>query len=266
MNEANNYIDINRALWNEKTRHHLASDFYDVKGFLEGNTSLKFIELELLGDVKGKSILHLQCHFGQDTLSLARMGAKVTGMDFSEDAIQAARDLATQAGIEAEFICCNVYDLPQHLNKQYDIVYTSYGVLGWLPDMQAWAKVAAQFVKPGGTLLLVEFHPVVWMYSNDFTTVQYSYFNKEAIVETLSGTYADKNAPMTATEVGWNHDLGEVLQSLLNAGLTIRQFSEYEHSPYNVFKNMTEAEPAKYYVGGFEGKLPLVYAVKAIKP
>jgi 2-polyprenyl-3-methyl-5-hydroxy-6-metoxy-1,4-benzoquinol methylase len=243
MTEANNYIDINRALWNEKTRHHLASDFYDVKGFLEGNTSLKFIELDLLGDVKGKSILHLQCHFGQDTLSLARMGAKVTGMDFSEEAIQAARDLATQAGIEAEFICCNVYDLPQHLNKQYDIVYTSYGVLGWLPDMQAWAKVAAQFVKPGGTFLLVEFHPVVWMYSNDFTTVQYSYFNREAIVETLSGTYADKNAPMTATEVGWNHDLGEVLQSLLNAGLTIRQFNEYEYSPYNVFKNMTEAEP-----------------------
>lgn len=263
MNEANNYIEINKSLWNEKTRHHVASDFYDVKGFLAGNTSLKNIEIDLLGDVKGKTILHLQCHFGQDTLSLARMGARVTGVDFSDKAIEAAQDLATQAGLEAEFICCNVYDLPQHLDKQYDIVYASYGVIGWLPDMEAWATVVSQFVKPGGTFLFVEFHPVVWMYNSDFSEVQYSYFNKEAIVETLSGTYADREADMKATEVGWNHDLGEVLQSLLNAGLSLRTFNEYDYSPYDVFKNMVEIGPGKYCVSGLEGKIPMVYAVRA---
>jgi 2-polyprenyl-3-methyl-5-hydroxy-6-metoxy-1,4-benzoquinol methylase len=265
MSEAANYIEINKALWNQKTSHHVASDFYNVKAFVEGENSLKDIELELLGDVRGKSILHLQCHFGQDTLSLARMGTKVTGMDFSEEAIAQARVLAQQLELDAEFICCNVYDLPQHLDKQFDIVFASYGVIGWLPDMQEWARVVSRFVRPGGMFLFVEFHPVVWMFSYDFSMVEYSYFNKEAIIETMTGTYAEPDAPIQAQEIGWNHSMAEVMQSLIDAGLRVDALREYDYSPCNCFKNTVEVSPGKYQVRGMEGKLPMVYAVRATK-
>ncbi|MES2704366.1 MAG: class I SAM-dependent methyltransferase [Bacteroidota bacterium] len=259
------YLEINKALWNEKTRHHVESAFYNVEGFVKGETSLKPFELALLGDVRGKSILHLQCHFGQDTLSLARMGARTTGADFSEDAIAQAQELNEELGLSAEFICTDIYNLPQVLDKQYDIVFTSYGTVGWLPDMQRWAAVVARYVKPGGFFLIVDFHPVLWMYSNDFTHIQYSYFNKEAIVETLEGTYANKDADIKKTEVGWNHSLSEIMQALLDAGLHIKRFEEYDHSPYDCFQNMVETAPGQYNIAGKEGKLPMVYAIKAGK-
>src|SRR5687767_3921500 len=135
MDKSQNYIEINRALWNERTRHHVSSAFYDMEGFMAGNTSLKEIELPLLGDVKGKSVLHLQCHFGQDSLSLSRMGAKVTGIDLSEAAIEKAREINKDLGLDAEFIVSDVYETPSKLNKQFDIVFTTYGTIGWLPDM-----------------------------------------------------------------------------------------------------------------------------------
>lgn len=265
MSAADNYVEINKALWNQKTNYHVGSEFYNMEAFLNGQTSLKDIELQLLGDVKGKSVLHLQCHFGQDTLSLARMGAKVTGMDLSDEAIAKAKELAQQLHLDAEFICCDLYSLPQHLDKQFDIVYTSYGVLGWLPDMQEWARIVARYVKPGGKFLLVEFHPVVWMFSYDFSKVEYSYFNKEAIVETLEGTYANREAPIAAQEVGWNHNMAEVIQGLLDAGLSLEALHEYDYSPFNCFKNTVEIEPGKFQVNGKEGKLPMVYAVVAGK-
>jgi 2-polyprenyl-3-methyl-5-hydroxy-6-metoxy-1,4-benzoquinol methylase len=263
MAEELNYIEINRALWDEKTAHHVKSDFYDVEGFMQGKTSLKHIELGLLGDVKGKSILHLQCHFGQDSLSLARMGAKVTGVDFSGEAINNARELNEQLGLDATFICTDIYSLPDVLPGQFDIVFTSYGTIGWLPDMKRWAEVVARYVKPGGTFLLVEFHPVVWMFSNDFSGVQYSYFNREPIIETLEGTYADRNADIKKQEIGWNHDLSEVMQSILAAGLQISGFYEYDSSPCNCFQNTVEVAPGTYQVLGMEGKIPMVYALLA---
>jgi SAM-dependent methyltransferase len=236
-----------------------------MQGFLAGQSSLNVIEAGLLGDVRGKSVLHLQCHFGQDTLSLARSGAEVCGVDFSEQAIKKAKELSAELLLPANFICTDIYELPRHLDRQFDIVFTSYGVLGWLPDMQQWADIVCRYLKPGGTFVLVEFHPVAWMFDNDFTRIQYSYFNREVIEETEAGTYADESAPIELSSLSWNHDLGEVLQGLLSRGLKLEIFREFDYSPYNCFKNMTEFAPKKYYIKGLEGKIPLLYALKAIK-
>jgi 2-polyprenyl-3-methyl-5-hydroxy-6-metoxy-1,4-benzoquinol methylase len=267
MDTIPDYIEINKALWNEKTKHHTTSAFYNMDngGFIGGESSLKEIELALLGDIKGKTILHLQCHFGQDSLSLSRMGAHVTGVDFSDEAIRKARELNEQLGLDAQFICSDIYELPSVLNKQFDIVYTSYGTIGWLPDMQRWAKVVAGHLRPGGRFVFVEFHPVMWMFNNQFTEIQYAYFNKEAIVETLSGTYADRDADIQLQEIGWNHDLSEVMQSLIGSGLSITSFKEYDYSPYNCFANMVPVGEGRFHIQGLEGKLPMLYSLIAAK-
>jgi SAM-dependent methyltransferase len=258
-----NYIDINKALWNKKTEFHVTSEFYDLEGFKKGNTSLNSIELNLLGDVKGKSILHLQCHFGQDSISLARLGAEVTGVDLSDKAIETAIALAREMKANANFICCDIYNLPKHLQKQFDIVFTSYGTIGWLPDLDKWAKIVAQFLKPGGRFVFVEFHPVVWMFDDNFDKVAYNYFNVEPIIETESGTYADRNAPMKQTSVGWNHPTSEVLNSLITNGLTINSFDEFDYSPYNCFREMIEEEPKKYRIKHLANKIPMVFSIEA---
>ena len=261
-----NYIEVNRKLWNERTKHHLNSAFYDMDGFVAGNSSLKEIELELLGDISGKSVLHLQCHFGQDTLSLCRMGTKATGVDLSDEAITTAQKLANDMGLDATFICCNVYDLPRHLNETFDIVFTTYGTIGWLPDLKPWASLINQYLNPRGQFIFAEFHPAVWMFDNDFSYVQYSYFNREPIIELEQGTYGDKQAPIRLESVGWNHSIDEVLQNLIDAGLNIRTFREYDYSPYNCLEKMLEIAPGKWQIKGMAGKLPLVYSLKATKP
>jgi len=259
------YLEVNRKLWNARTEHHLQSEFYDNAAFMEGKNTLNDIELNLLGDVQGKHIIHLQCHFGQDTLSLARMGAVVTGMDLSEQAVETARLQAQKLALPAKFIAANVYDVDEQLTGQFDIVFSSYGVIGWLPDMHRWAAVVSRLLKPGGMFVFAEFHPAVWMFDNDFEKITYSYFNKEAIVEQESGTYAVRDAPLQLHSVTWNHSLGEVLQSLLDAGLQLRVFREYDYSPYNCLKDMTEGEPGRFYVRGAEGKLPMLYALQMVK-
>ncbi len=181
--DSEEYIELNRQSWNARVNHHLNSEFYGVDSFLKGRNSLNEIERILLGDVKGKTLLHLQCHFGQDTLSLSRMGAKTTGVDLSDRAIETAQKLNEQLQLDAQFICCNIYDLPKHLNKQFDIVFTSYGTIGWLPDLNKWAKLIANSLKPDGQFIFAEFHPVVWMYDNDFTKVEYSYFNEKKLLK-----------------------------------------------------------------------------------
>ena len=138
-----NYIEINKNSWNKKTDIHYDSDFYDNANFIKGQSSLNKIELDLLGDVKGKSILHLQCHFGQDTISLDRLGADSTGVDFSDKAIERAKELASLTNSDANFICCDIYELHQHLDKEFDIVFTSYGTIGWLPDLNKSARIVS---------------------------------------------------------------------------------------------------------------------------
>ena len=265
MTVLNEYINVNRGLWNEKTKYHVSSAFYDMDSFLVGRSTLNDIELELIGDVNNKAIAHLQCHFGQDSLSLARLGANVTGVDLSDVAIEKAKELAAQLQLKANFIQSDVYSLPEHLYGQFDIVYSSYGVLGWLPDMERWAQVVSKLLKKNGMLILVEFHPVVWMFDERFKTIRYSYFNRETIEETETGTYADRDAPIELKSLSWNHNLSEVLQSLINAGLAIKTFNEYDYSPYSCFNDVVEVAKGKYRISGLEEKLPMVYAIKATK-
>ncbi|HYF02734.1 MAG TPA: class I SAM-dependent methyltransferase [Patescibacteria group bacterium] len=266
MQTPENYIELNRQSWNARIGVHIVSEFYDVDGFLQGASSLNDIELELLGDVAGKRILHLQCHFGQDTLSLARLDADVTGIDLSDRAIDEAQKLNEELGLSAEFICCNLYDLPEHLNAKFDVVFTSYGTIGWLPDLQKWAQIVAQFLQPGGKFVFVEFHPVVWMFDDDFKGLKYSYFNTGATVETSSGTYADASAPIETTDVGWNHSLSEVISSLIAHRLVIHDFKEYNYSPYACFKTVEKIGEKKYIIPQFGGKIPMVYSVVAVRP
>lgn len=260
-----NYLDINRKLWNAKLDSHLKSDFYFVDEFLQGRSSLNSIELELLGNIKGKEILHLQCHFGQDSISLSRLGAKVTGVDLSDKAIEAGKNLAEKCGTDTEFISSDIYNLPAILDKKFDIVYTTYGTIGWLPDLEKWAKVISNFLKPGGKLIFVEFHPFIWMYNDDFTEVEYDYFQGEPIIETTEGTYADQTAKISLQEVGWNHELSSVIQSLINENLEIKNIQEYNYSPYSCFKNMQETDKGKFQIPQFGHKVPYVYSLVSQK-
>ncbi len=258
------YKEINRNSWNKRTEIHLESEFYDMKGFLEGKSSLKTIELDLLGDVSGLKILHLQCHFGQDSLSLARMGAKVTGVDLSNVAIENAKKLAKDLKLDANFICCDLYDLPQFLDEEFDLVFTSYGTIGWLPDLNKWAKLVNRFLKTTGKFVFVEFHPVVWMFDDAFEKIEYSYFNKEDIV-TEEDSYAAMNNSTKESFVTWNHPLGDVLSSLIENSLILTKFSEMDYSPYNCFQNTIEFEDGKFRIKGLEEKIPMVYALVAEK-
>jgi len=236
-----------------------------MEGFLQGKTSLNEIELNLLGDIQGKSILHLQCHFGQDTISLSRLGAAATGVDLSDKAIESARKIAKDTHSDTEFICCDIYDLPNHLDEKFDIVFTSYGVIGWLPDLDKWAKIISSFLKPDGQFVFVEFHPVVWMFDDDFDKIAYRYFNSGAILESESGTYADKNADITQDYVMWNHGLSEVVNCLLKNGLEINVLDEFDYSPYNCFNKTIEFEPKKYRIAHLDDKIPMLYSISAKK-
>lgn len=265
MDSENNYIEINRQSWNKRTEVHLKSAFYDLDNFLKGKSSLNDIELNLLGDIKVKSILHLQCHFGQDSISLGRLGADVTGVDLSDKSIDSAKQLAKQTNSNAKFICCNIYDLPEHLNQKFDIVFTTYGTIGWLPDLDKWAKIISDFLKPGGKFVFAEFHPVVWMFDDHFEKIGYNYFNSGPISETQTGTYADRDAELTLSGVSWNHGISEVLNSLINNGLEINSFDEYDYSPYNCFEKTVEFEPGKFRIKHLENKIPMVYSIGAAK-
>ena len=259
------YLTTNLKSWNDSVDIHVKSDFYFVDAFRKGKTSLNSIELELLGDVTGKKILHLQCHFGQDTLSLERLGGITTGVDFSDKAIDTANALKQELGLKSKFIVSDVYSLPEHLVGQFDVVFTTYGVLGWLPDMKRWAAVVSKCLKRGGKLILVEFHPVVWIFDNAFTRVQYSYFNRETIVETEQGTYADPAANITKTTMTWNHPLSDVIGGLLENGLAVNDFKEYDYAPYNCLQNMVEVSPGRFQIKTMEGKMPLLYSIVATK-
>ena len=259
------YIKINKQTWNNKTAVHIDSDFYDNDNFIKGKSTLNSIELDLLGDVNGKKILHLQCHFGQDSLSLALMGAKVTGVDLSDRAIAKAQELNIQLQLDAQFICCDIYDLPNHLNDTFDIVFTSYGTIGWLPDLNKWSAVISQFLKPDGKFVMAEFHPVVWMFDTNFKEVFYSYFNIKPIIENETGTYADQYSEIESQTITWNHPTSEVLNALINAGLEINAFNEFDYSPYNCFNETEEFETGKYRIKHLGNKIPMIFSILATK-
>lgn len=236
-------IAVNREAWNSRVAPHLESDFYDLPGFRAGKCSLHALELELLGPVEGKSLLHLQCHFGQDTLSLARRGAHVTGVDFSDKALEAARQFREELNLQAEFVESDVLQL--ELGKRFDVVFTSYGVLGWLPDLAVWAKVVNRHLAPGGHLCLVEFHPALLIFDFDSGQLDYDYFC-QSYSETTSGTYAKPDDPSERCEHFWSHSLSEVLTPLLAQGLILKEFREVDCSPYGCFPGMVERAPREW--------------------
>jgi len=263
--EEHNYKEVNKDMWNSKVDIHFNSEFYDVDSFKEGRNSLTDIELDLFGDVTGKSILHLQCHFGQDTLSLARMGAQVTGMDISSEALAKARELNDELGLSGRFIESDLYSLPENLEGQFDIVYTSYGTIGWLPDINRWAEVVTKFMKPGGRFVFAEFHPVLWMFDKPIKEIVYPYMRSQAILEDEEGTYANKEHDLQTSSVTWNHGLGDVIGALLSQELKLTHFEEFDYSPYNIFPKATEEKPKQFRVEGMGKKLPLVYALEMTK-
>jgi SAM-dependent methyltransferase len=256
-----NYLKINQKAWNDKTLVHLTSDFYDQTTFLEGKNSLKKPELDVLGDVRGKRILHLQCHFGQDTLSLARMGAIVTGLDFSNVAIENAVKINDQLGLNASFVCADVYSLPDDLIGQFDIVFTSYGTIGWLPELASWAETIKKALVPGGKFIMVDFHPFIWTFDNDVQKIEYDYFNSEPIIEEIEGTYADRNAPIKTQTISWNHGIGEILNTLIRAGISIQEFSEMDYSPFNCFANMKQIADDKFIFDHIPQSIPMIYRI-----
>lgn len=193
------YYDTNRRNWNERTAIHARSQSYDLAGFRAGRSSLLPIELAEVGDVAGKSLLHLQCHLGVDSLSWARLGARVTGVDFADEALAVARGLNEELGLDTRFLHANLYDLPDLLNEQFDIVYTTYGVLCWLHDIPRWAQIAASYVKPGGILYLADFHPLMVAMSDEGVVdgairLAFPYFPQPEPVYCAPGcTYTDGN-------------------------------------------------------------------------
>ena len=267
------YMDANRSHWDEVVGIHMRSEFYDVAAFKAGHSKLKPIERAELGDVRGKTLLHLQCHFGMDTLSWARdEGAIVTGVDFSEPAVEQARALAAELRIDARFIHSNIYDLPNLLNKRFDIVFTSYGVLGWLPDIRRWARVAAHFVRPGGTFYIVEFHPFSQVFDEtpgvDDLYVKYPYFETADPFKDDSGAdYADPTAPLEHTTTYWfPHSLGDVVSALIDAGLRIEHLHEFPFSTYQ-FLPFTQTKPdGTVRLTKHDGSVPLLYSIRATKP
>ena len=261
MNYSKDYQKINRDSWNKRTPHHIASEFYDNNAFIAGKTSLNNIELDLIGDVTDLTVLHLQCHFGQDTISFSRMGAHATGVDLSDVAIAEAKKLAGQIGTNTDFIVSDILELDQNHDKQYDLVFTSYGTIGWLPDINRWGDIVNKFLKPGGRFIIVEFHPVVWMFDDDLKEVFYKYSQSDAIQEKIDGTYAEKDANIEGESICWNHGLADVIQALLRQDLELADFKEYDYSPYDCLANMEKIGERKYQVKHWGDKVPLVYSL-----
>ncbi|MEO1088272.1 MAG: class I SAM-dependent methyltransferase [Acidobacteriota bacterium] len=205
-------LATNKALWDRWTRLHRSSDFYDVDGFRAGESSLQSIELEALGgEVAGRDLLHLQCHFGLDTLSWARLGARVVGVDLSTEAVRTATELAAELELDARFIASDVLQLDAALEDTFDIVYTSYGVLDWIRDLDAWAGVVARRLRPGGTFYIVEFHPILGALSEDGGRFEHAYFHDdEPTVYREQGSYAAPDDPEESVMHVWQHTLGDV--------------------------------------------------------
>jgi SAM-dependent methyltransferase len=267
-------IRDNNALWDEWTRIHETSAFYDLEGFKRGGVRLRPYELDEIGPVDGLELLHLQCHFGIDTLSWARLGARVTGADFSLAGVELARSVAAEIGIDgARFVQSDLYDLPTVLDGTFDLVYTSRGVLGWLPDVRRWAEVIAHFVRPGGRFYITEIHPVAQVFDDDDIEpgelrLRYPYWQH---VEPLSfpviGSYAEPTAEVGVhTEHGWNHGLGEIVMALVDAGLRIDSLREYPFVDWPV-EFLVEAPDGTYRLpAGTPGELPLFFSILATKP
>ncbi|SFK85384.1 Methyltransferase domain-containing protein [Halogranum rubrum] len=281
------FLSANRDHWDELAELHPGTDFYDVESFVGGETSLMDLEREELADVVGDetSLLHLQCHFGMDTLSWAREGATVTGVDFSPKAIETARELRDEVGISerrARFVESDVYELPETLDdefdahgdgavRDFDVVFTSYGALVWLPDLDRWADVVTHFLKPGGTVYLAEIHPFFAMSEavgdDGWIQLPYAYANDEPMpYETDEGSYADEDADLSKQTIyEWNHGVGDIVTALVGAGLDIKYVHEFPKSCYKRFDGMVEGDDGWWRLPDGP-EIPMTLSVRATKP
>jgi 2-polyprenyl-3-methyl-5-hydroxy-6-metoxy-1,4-benzoquinol methylase len=263
----------NQALWDEWTAIHERSDFYQLDAFRQGGIRIRPHELEDIGPVVDQSLLHLQCHFGIDTLSFARLGARVTGADFSLAAIELASRLADELGFaDARFVRSTIDDLPDVLDEQFDLVYTSGGVLGWLPDIRSWARVVAHFVKPGGRFYISEIHPVANVFENEGVgpgelVLRYPYWEHRAPLRfETHGSYADPTAQVnTPYEHGWDHGLGEIVTALVDAGLEIRALREFPFLNWKLDFLERHADGTWRMPSTAGGELPLTFSILATK-
>ena len=248
---------------------HEKSPFYDLQGFKAGNDRLRSIELSELGDVSGRSLLHLQCHFGMDTLAWARRGAVVTGVDLSERSIVLANALSRELNVPAKFVRSDIYQLPRNLSGEFDIVFTSYGVLHWLKDLPQWAGIVAHFLKPDGIFYIVEDHPAFRMFTTeDETKIKLGnpYFHTEAPDEVeTTGSYATDNQGETVSFYIWNHGMGEIISSLIDAGLTIEFLHEFPFAARAKFPFMEKGADGWWRLPDGYVQIPFLFSLQARK-
>jgi SAM-dependent methyltransferase len=262
------WLRLNRENWDERVGIHAASEFYDLPAFRAGRSTLRPFEPAEVGDVSGRSLVHLQCHMGQDTISWSRLGAHTVGLDFSEPAIRTARMLAEDVHLagRARFVAADVYDAEAALEgERFDIVYTGLGALVWLPDMDRWAEVVASLLKPGGFLYLVEFHPLSDLLGDDGRTVEQDYFDARGQGVDYSHTYTDGPAMTRTRQVQWQHPLGEVLTALAGAGLRLDFLRERDVTLFRRFP-VLERSDGEYRFPAGHPRVPLLYSVKATRP
>jgi SAM-dependent methyltransferase len=259
----------NRAMWDERVPIHLTSGFYDLDAFRAGGVHIRPFELAEVGDVSGKDLVHLQCHIGTDTLSWARLGARVVGLDFSPSAVAGARALAAECGLDAEFVVSDVYDAPNELGgRTFDVVYTGFGAINWLPDIARWAQVCASLVRPGGFLYLAEFHPFIDVFSWQELLVTRSYFHDPAGERDDSpGTYADFDAQTVSNEAWeWTHPMSDVVSAVLDAGLVLELLHEHDITYYRRFPFLEEREHGRFHMPEGMPSLPFVFSLRARRP
>jgi SAM-dependent methyltransferase len=263
------YLRANQKLWNEWTEEHEKSSFYDLEGFKAGQERLKSIELEEVGNVRGKRLLHLQCHFGLDTLAWARHGALVTGADLSDESIALAQSLSRELNLPAKFVCSDILTLPDVLDDQFDIVFTSYGVLHWLRDLGRWAQVIAHFLTPGGFFYIVEDHPFMRVFSSDpeqgIKVDNPYFFSEEPYQAETQGSYATNFQGEKRAYYMWDHSLGEVIDSLIEAGLRIEYLHEFPFALRAKFPTMVKGEDGYWRFTREHNMIPLLFSLKASK-
>ena len=260
-------LRTNRANWNERTPVHAASDSYDLAGFKAGRITLTDVERREVGDVSGKTLLHLQCHFGLDTMSWARLGAKATGVDFSEDAIALASTLNDELDLGVRFIQSDIYDLPDTLDERFDVVFTSYGVLNWLPDIARWAEVVSDHLEPGGVFYIVEFHPFAAVFEESDTgdmAPTYGYFHHELFFEGGEPSYAGEGI-IKAPTYQWQHSLGDIVCALIDAGLRIEFLHEFPFNCFQLHPAMERGEDGWWRLPKHNDSFPQMFSIRATR-
>jgi SAM-dependent methyltransferase len=264
-------LEANRANWDDRTDVHVASRFYDVEGWLRTEREPRPREVEALGDVSGLTLLHPQCHFGLDTLAFARAGARVTGLDFSSVAIDAARDIARRAGLadRATFVCADVLDAVNALDHQtFEIVYVSLGALTWLPSVDRWASQVAALVAPGGRFYLHDGHPVAWSLADDRLCLEHTYFEEvEPLVDDSDETYTDARRPIVdRRHYEWNHGLGETVTALIKHGLRLEWLAEHDWTVFPRFPWLVSDGTGTWRTPPDMPRAPLTFSLLASRP